>query len=206
MAPHNQGFANGDLQKLKSHLLELKLAYSMVPTQRSQGKVGKNPKTTSASSSDTKEAIIEKVESDLNAIANSVFIQGEHSSFRLPPSKASTDLYNKLKEIRDSDRDCTEEDIDQVDSLLKRFVRELDPNHPFVAEPHEDSLKGKTLYTIAADRTNLSQGGATDVQDVNQPINEDADGDLAMEDHGVRDPDSQDETMGGFEAPTEDGE
>ncbi|KAF5571343.1 hypothetical protein FPHYL_519 [Fusarium phyllophilum] len=190
MANHYQGFANEDLQELKNHLLELKFACSMVPTRRPERNVKKSLKTNSASLSETKEAIIEKVESDLEAIVSSIFIQEEHSSFHLPASKASTDLYNKLKEIRDCDRDCTEEDTNQVTSLLKRFVRELDPNHPFAAEPQEDSLKG----------------GITDVEDVNQPINEDADGDLGTEDRGVRDPDSQDEPMGGFEAPMEDEE
>ncbi|KAG5795244.1 hypothetical protein H9Q69_005706 [Fusarium xylarioides] len=151
MADHYQGFANENLQELKNHLLELKFACGMVPTQQPERNVKKSLKTNSAPLSETKEAIIEKVESDLAAIASSIFIQEEDLNLHLPASKALTDLYNKLKEIRDSDRDCTEEDINQVDSLIKRFIRELDPSHPFVTEQQEDSLNG----------------GATDVEDVN---------------------------------------
>ncbi|KAG9498450.1 hypothetical protein J7337_009255 [Fusarium musae] len=190
MAPHDPGFANGDLQKLKSHLLELMLAYDEVPAQRPQARVAKYPKTTSAPLSDTKEAIIEKVDSDMKAIANSIFTQREDSNLRLPASKVSTDLYNKLKEIVDSDRACTQEDIDQIDSLLKRFVRQLDPSYPFPAESQDDSLKG----------------GETDVQDVNQPINDNVDGGLGTEDQGARGSDSQDESMGGIEEPMKDEE
>ncbi|KAF5643752.1 uncharacterized protein FTJAE_3051 [Fusarium tjaetaba] len=190
MAPHDPGFANGDLEKLKSHLLELQLAYDEVPAQRPEGRVAKHPKTTSAPLSDTKEAIIEKVDSDMKAIANSVFTQREDSNLRLPPSKVSTDLYDKLKEICDSDRTCTQEDIDQIDSLLKRFVRQLDPSYPFPAEPQNDSVKG----------------GKMDVEAANQSINDDAHGGLGTGDDGVRGSDSQDESMGGSEEPMEDGE
>lgn len=68
-SPHDQGFANDDLQDLKTHLLELKLALSIAPIRRPQRKGKKGPKTSSMSSSDTKDAIMEKVESDLDAIA-----------------------------------------------------------------------------------------------------------------------------------------
>lgn len=66
---HDQGFANDDLQELKSHLLELKLALSIAPTRQPQRKVKKNLKTNSTALSDTKDAIMKKVESDLDAIA-----------------------------------------------------------------------------------------------------------------------------------------
>ncbi|KAI6749468.1 hypothetical protein HG530_014882 [Fusarium avenaceum] len=140
MAANDQGFANSDLQKLKSHLSELQLVLSDPPTDRPQETSEKGSKTSSMSSSDAKDAAIAKVQSDLNAIAKSVFTQAGHSNFRLPASKASRDLYNKLKEIRD--RDCTEEDTNQVHLLLKSFVRELDPEHPFLAEPVADSPQG----------------------------------------------------------------
>ncbi|KAF5600415.1 hypothetical protein FPANT_2430 [Fusarium pseudoanthophilum] len=184
MAAPGRGFPNEDLQQLKSHLLELQLAYIEASRRRPQRKVKKSLKTNPAPFSDTKEAIMEKVESDLDAIASSIFIQQEDSNLRLPASKVSTDLYNKLKEISDSDRVCTQEDIDQVDSLLKRFIRQLDPNHPFVAEPQESSLKGVDSLGIT----------------------EDADGDLGTEDDEVRDPDYRDKTLGESEAPIEDRE
>nr|RBQ85989.1 hypothetical protein FVER53263_06603 [Fusarium verticillioides] len=189
MAPQDPGFANGDLQRLKSHLLELELAYEEVPAQRPQGRAAKQLKTTSAPLSDTKEAIIEKVDSDMKAIANSLFTQREDSNLRLPASKVSTDLYDKLKEIVDSDRACTQEDIDQIDALLKRFVRQLDPSYPF-PEYQDDSPKG----------------GEMDVQDVNQPVNDDVDGGLGTEDQGARGSDPQDESMGGIEEPMKDEE
>lgn len=150
MAANDQGFATRDLQQLKSHLLELKLAYSQAPSRRPEGTNNKSHKTAHASVSDTKEAVIEKVESDLKAIASSVFPQGEHSNFRLPASKASRDLYSKLKDIRD--RDLTGEDISQVHSLLTSFVRELDPEHPFLSAPKEIFLRGKTLCMNATSR------------------------------------------------------
>ncbi|KAF5680068.1 hypothetical protein FHETE_612 [Fusarium heterosporum] len=62
MAPNDHGFANDDLQELKSHLLELKLAFSIVPTHCPQRKAKKTPKTNSTSLSDTKDAIMEKVD------------------------------------------------------------------------------------------------------------------------------------------------
>ncbi|KAF5537030.1 hypothetical protein FNAPI_11537 [Fusarium napiforme] len=43
-----------------------------------------------------------------------------------------------------------------------------------------------------------------DVEATNRPTNDGADGDLGTEDHGVRGPDSQEESMGGFEEPMED--
>ncbi|RKL46676.1 hypothetical protein BFJ72_g2418 [Fusarium proliferatum] len=143
MAADDQVFADGDLQQLKLHLLELKLAYSKVPSRRPEDKNNKTQQATYASLSDTNEAIIEKVESDLKALSSSVFTKGEHLSFRLPASKASRDLYNKLKEIRD--RDLTGEDISQVHSLLTSFVRELDPEHPFLSAPKEIFLRGKAF-------------------------------------------------------------
>ncbi|CAJ0543169.1 Ff.00g004440.m01.CDS01 [Fusarium sp. VM40] len=158
MAANDQGLANNDLQKLKSHLLELKLALSDPPTDRPQKTSEKGPKTSSMSSSDTKDAIIEKVD------------------------KASRDLYNKLKEIRA--RDCTEEDTTQVTSLLKSYIRELDPKHPYLAEPEADS----------------PQGAATDEQDSNEHRN------LGEEDDDVRDHDYQDETMRDSDATMESAE
>ncbi|KIL87639.1 hypothetical protein FAVG1_09348 [Fusarium avenaceum] len=164
MAANDQGFANSDLQKLKSHLLELKLALSDPPTDRPQETSEKDPKTSSMSSSDTKDAAIAKVD------------------------KAARDLYNKLKEIRD--RDCTEEDTNQIHSLLKSYVRELDPEHPFLAEPEADS----------------PQGAATSEQGANVGVTDDDGHNLGEEYDDLRDHDYQAETMRYSEAPMESAE
>ncbi|RBA18460.1 hypothetical protein FPRO05_10755 [Fusarium proliferatum] len=207
MAANDQGFANRDLQQLKSHLLELKLAYSQAPSRRPEGTNNKSQKTAHASISDTKEAIIEKVESDLKAIASSVFTQGEHSNFRLPASKASRDLYGKLKEIRD--RDLTGEDISQVHSLLTSFVRELDPEHPFLSAPKEIFLR-----VGAPDEEDVKRPrkqGKTSKDNVNDILESfgivgDAAGDLGKNDDEAQDPEYQDETMGELGGHMGDGE
>jgi hypothetical protein len=231
MAAPDQQFANDDLQELRSHLLELQRAYNAAPRRRPQRRGKKNLKTNPAPLSDTKEAIMEKVESDLDAMASSIFIQREDSNLRLPASKVSTDLYNKLKEIGDSDLTCTQEDIDQIDSLLRRFVRQLDPSYPFPAEPQDNSLKGNlfTQFPPAEIKLTYRKADAADAEDVNQrrqqrmrfenynvndmlanfAINDDDDdggGDSEMEDDEVRDPDYQEEVRGESEAPTEDAE
>ncbi|KAG5757421.1 hypothetical protein H9Q70_000071 [Fusarium xylarioides] len=211
MAAPDQGFANDDLQGLKSHLLELQLAYNAVPRRRPQRRGKKSLKTNPASLSETKEAIMEKVESDLDAIASSIFMQEEDSNLHLPASKVSTDLYNKLKEIRDSDRSCTQEDIDQVDSLLKHFVCQLDPSYPFVAEPQQDSLKADATDVEDVDQ-HRQQRMRFENYNVNDMLaslgisDDDDDGDLEMDDDEVRDPDYQEEVRGESEAPTEDAE
>ncbi|CCT70924.1 uncharacterized protein FFB20_14446 [Fusarium fujikuroi] len=207
MAANDQGFANGDLQQLKSHLLELKHAYSTVPSRRPEDKNNKSQQATYASLSDTNEAIIEKVESDLKALSLSVFTKGEHLSFRLPASKASRDLYSKLKEIRD--RDLTGEDISQVHSLLTSFVRELDPEHPFLSAPKEIFLR------VGApdgedDQPPRQQGKASEdnVNDILESVGIAADAacDLREKDDEVQDPDYQDETMGELGGHMGDGE
>ncbi|KAM0265548.1 hypothetical protein ACHAPA_007699 [Fusarium lateritium] len=200
MAAHDHGFANDDLQELKSHLLELKLALSIAPTRRPQRKAKKTQKTNSSSLSDTKDAIIEKVD---------VFTQAEHSNFRLPASKASRDLYNKLKEVRD--RDCTEEDTNQIHSLLKSFIRRLDPEHPFIADPEEGSPEVDAMdVQDTSDMQDANEHRDRRLRFTNYNVNEmlnslgitdDDDGNLVEEDDEVRDPDYQDETMEDSEAP-----
>ncbi|KAF4452839.1 hypothetical protein F53441_4394 [Fusarium austroafricanum] len=190
MAAQDLGFANDDLEELRSHLLELKLALSIAPTRRPQRKSKNNPKTTSTSLSDTKDAIIEKA---------------EHSNFRLPASKASRDLYNKLKEVRD--HDCTEDDTNQVHSLLKSFIRQLDPEHPFLAEPEEFSPEGDTTDVQDANRHRERRMRFTNYN-VNEMleslgITDDDDGNLGEEDHDDQDPDYQGETARDSETPME---
>ncbi|KAM0221506.1 hypothetical protein ACHAPQ_010343 [Fusarium lateritium] len=185
MAAHDHGFANDDLQELKSHLLELKLALSIAPTRRPQRKAKKTQKTNSASLSDTKDAIIEKVD------------------------KASRDLYNKLKEVRD--RDCTEEDTNQIHSLLKSFIRRLDPEHPFIADPEEGSPEVDAMdVQDTSDMQDANEHRDRRLRFTNYNVNEmlnslgitdDDDGNLVEEDDEVRDPDYQDETMEDSEAP-----
>ncbi|KAF5972635.1 hypothetical protein FBULB1_8657 [Fusarium bulbicola] len=113
MATQDQSFGNEDFDKLNIHLSELKLSLDVAPSRRSQKKKLTGAQTSITALADTKDGIINKIKEDLGNIRQ---------------------LYEKLQKIREYDADCTEEDVDQVTSLLKSFIRQIDPDHPFVAE------------------------------------------------------------------------
>ncbi|KAH7202497.1 hypothetical protein BKA60DRAFT_685514 [Fusarium oxysporum] len=135
MATQDQSFGNDDLEELSVHLSELKLSLSVAPNRRPQKRNRKGTQTSITALADTKNGIIE---------------QAEHSSFRVPANKTSRQLYEKLREIRDADADCTEEDVDQITSLLKSFIHQIDPDHPFIAET-EDSLADDETVDVSVD-------------------------------------------------------
>ncbi|RGP80497.1 hypothetical protein FLONG3_1331 [Fusarium longipes] len=133
MARPNE-IANEDLAELYRDLKSLELVMTAPPTAQASAV----PATAS------KDELIEKIDQDLLKVVSSVFIQAEHSNFRIPASKASRDLYAKLKEISGRD-DLTEDDLNEVDSLLKRLLRQIDPEHPYVAEPEKDKSQGMSV-------------------------------------------------------------
>ncbi|KAJ4282690.1 hypothetical protein NW764_003703 [Fusarium oxysporum] len=135
MATQDRSFGNDDLEELSVHLSELKLSLSVAPNRRPQKRNRKGTQTSITALADTKNGIIE---------------QAEHSSFRVPANKTSCQLYEKLREIRDADADCTEEDVDQITSLLKSFIHQIDPDHPFIAET-EDSLADDETVDVSVD-------------------------------------------------------
>ncbi|KAL7759420.1 hypothetical protein ACKLNR_009510 [Fusarium oxysporum f. sp. zingiberi] len=135
MATQDQSFGNDDLEELRVHLSELKLSLSVAPSRRSQKRNRKGTQISITALADTKDGIIK---------------QAEHSSFRVPASKTSHQLYEKLREIREADADCTEEDVDQVTSLLKSFIHQIDPDHPFIAET-EESLADDEAVDVSVD-------------------------------------------------------
>ncbi|KAF5546537.1 hypothetical protein FMEXI_5560 [Fusarium mexicanum] len=145
MATQDQSFGNEDSDELNIHLSELKLSLDVAPGRRSQKKKRKGAQTSITALADTKDGIINNIKKDLGNIVWSPFTQAEHSNFRVPASKSQPQLYEKLQKIRESDADCTEEDVDQVTSLLKSFIRQIDPDHPFVAET-EESLADGTMF------------------------------------------------------------
>ncbi|KAF5686636.1 hypothetical protein FCIRC_2779 [Fusarium circinatum] len=124
MATQDQSFGNEDFDKLNIHLSELKLSLDVAPSRRSQKKKRKGAQASITALADTKDGIINKIKEDLGKIRQ---------------------LYEKLKKIRESDADCTEEDVDQVTSLLKSFIRQIDLDHPFVAETEESLAEGTML-------------------------------------------------------------
>ncbi|GKU03014.1 hypothetical protein FLAG1_05045 [Fusarium langsethiae] len=130
-----QHFPNRDFSNLRSDLLAPRLV------------LAQEEKSGTSDPKDTKEELIEKVQQDLRAIAGSPHSQAQHENFRIPATEACRDLYNKLKEVRDQDGDLTEKDTEEIESLLKKFIRELDPQHPFLAEPKQESSEG-TLLTV----------------------------------------------------------
>ncbi|KAF5249765.1 hypothetical protein FANTH_5073 [Fusarium anthophilum] len=145
MATQDQSFGNEDFDEFNICLSELKLSLDVAPSRRSQKKKLKGAQTSITALADTKDGIINNIKKDLGNIVWSPFTQAEHSNFRVPASKCQRQLYEKLKKIQESDADCTGEDVDQVTSLLKSFIRQIDPDHPFVAETEESLAKGTML-------------------------------------------------------------
>ncbi|KAF4497999.1 hypothetical protein FAGAP_5831 [Fusarium agapanthi] len=187
MATQGQNLTNEDLDELNIHLSQLKLSLDVAPSRRSQKKKRKGAQTSITALADTKDEIINKIKEDLGNIRQ---------------------LYEKLKKIRESDADCTEEDVDQVTSLLKSFIREIEPDHPFVTET-EESLADDEAVDGPADVSAEGSGNQPrrhrklvftnynedDMMDAAWNGLEDGE-DTGQRDDEARDPDYQDEVMG----------
>ncbi|KAF4949007.1 hypothetical protein FGADI_9292 [Fusarium gaditjirri] len=181
MATQDERFANQDLKDLSVNLSKLKLAMSVAPSRRAQKRKRSGTQTSTTATTDTKDVIIEQIKEDMRKIVGSPLAQAatEYSNWRLPASKSSRQLYKKLGEIRESDAGCTEEDIDQVTSLLKTFIREIDPDHPYVAETEESLAKGMMLLDRSLDKGDDDEAGDSDYQD--EPMGDDNDDDYEEE-------------------------